>query len=212
MALIDDNRAATRDGKPKSYNEALDLFQSFSDSPWNTSRKKRHNLLAYRSTKIICIKDIPQDNDVPPIIQLCSDDAETIAAFLGIEKDSERLNVLQKLFGNGCECYALFNNDIIALTWVYRIRYQIGDSRKVLEFRPGEALISGTVWDDVIENERRLRFAVANFLKLQGIKPLVFVDKDSNEKPVYTIRQLKIMGLTVTRIKSNPDFSPLSFS
>jgi hypothetical protein len=206
-----DNSSAKPNTSPQKIN-----------ADWRSQKKCRNIrerildfLFERRSFELIYFNNIPENANLSLVKQLYLNDIEEIADFSGVSTISVECESMRRRFGSGCECYALKHKqeNMIALTWVYRIQYRIGNGLKALVLRPGEALIADTNLGGSTDRDksRQLEEIMAALLKHQGVKALVFSDPDNRETPVYTIYRIKIIGFTFTRIKVNAAFYPLSF-
>jgi hypothetical protein len=179
-------------------------------------RRVRRFIFDYKTLKIIYKKNVPESYDSALLRQLHLSDIDTIAAFYGIDKKSRKYNDIKERFGNGGECYGLFGDTPISIAWVYRIQYQLGNIK--INLRLGEALIADSCVSIAASHDsaKQLEDSIAAFLNHQGIKPLIFSPavkaEQREESSIYSIRQVRILGLSFARVKVNPAFLPLRFS
>jgi hypothetical protein len=214
MALTEKNRFQDMENviSPATVN-ASNNNQGDSPISYNIVRKMLRAGYQRWSRDIVYKRDIPESLGSYSIRQLFSDNIELIASIMKLDRNSNKFGIIVRRFRIGCECYAMIENYISAITWVYRIQYPVEEGKKMLVLRAGEALIADTV---IVDKNKQgkcqlIEDVAAYIMKQQGIKPLVLAIPDASNKAVYKIRHIGLLGFSFTRITANPDFSPLSF-
>lgn len=171
------------------------------------------SILSFRKYNIIYKKIITDDLNTAAIKQLGAENIEIIASFLHVPKNSVEYLEIKDRLAKGCLCYALIENSMMSLTWVFRNKYRIGSGDKMLSMRPDEALIAETILGESSDDSkaRMLEDGAALLQKQQGFKPLIFAHRGDNSTPVYSLYQIRFLGLKFTVIRANLSLSPLGF-
>jgi hypothetical protein len=171
------------------------------------------SILSFHRCKIINKKIIANDIKSSMIKPLGTDNIGIVASFLKVPKNSREYREINDRVAKGCECYALIEESMLALTWVFRNKYRVSGGSKILNIRPDEALIAETALGESVDDSKAIKLedGVSLLLKQRGIKPLRFAHLGNNDTPVYSLYQIRFIGFKFTLIRTNPALSPLGF-